>query len=167
MRICKIPGREIIMNKFMQIFRKMFKAGTYGECLNAVKSRYGAVGDAIYREPGVMVYKKKGTEDILRITLHNYHPKSKPGSGSRGIRVETLLPKDTTYQQYLSKVGKQSGFIKERSQVGPHRMIQGGPTIIQEVSPERYENRFAEGGLSLTYNYNGKSYFWPSTICTI
>jgi len=154
------------MNKFAHFFKRMFKkAGTYEECLNAVKAKYGAVGDAIYREPGVMVYKKTGSNDVLRITLNNFNQKS--GFTNRGLEIDTLLPLDTTYKQYQSKVGELAGYTKTSKNVGPHRVIDKCDKVLNEVSPDRFEGRFAEGGLSRIFNYGKQSYFCPSTVCKI
>ena len=158
-------GKENTMNKFAKFFKKMLTPSSYKDCLNAVKAKYGAVGDAIYREPGVMVYRKNGINDLLCITLDNFNKKIKQDNSS--IIIETLFPMETTYQQYLSRVGELTGFVRVRRQVGPHRMVNSHNTALLKVSPERYENRCGEGGLSRIYHYNNKSYFCPSSSCTI
>ena len=153
------------MNNLMKLFRKLSAPSTFKDCLNSVKSKFGAVGDAIYREPGVMVFQKKGSNDVLRMSF--YDNGGKIGSRNCHFNIETLIPLETTYKQYMSRVGEQVGYLKTRNDVGPHHIIGGGRKVILKVSPERYTNRCGEGGLSRMYTYNNRQYFCPSTQCTI
>ena len=146
------------MNKFVKILKKMFginSSYSYGKCLSAIKAKYEAVGKPIFKEPGVVVYRKRGTNDVLRISTNN------------GLNIETLFPYETPYEQYQARVGKQVGFVRNRTNIGSYRMVKDFRIVVNDVVPTRYAKRCEKGGLSRMHIYDNKGYFCPSTACVI
>lgn len=132
----------------------------YGKALEAVKSKFKAMGEPIYSEHGMRVYKIKGSEDLLEISA-KYDEKNKIGQ----LFVNILFPTKMSYKQYQSRVGKPAGIFIERGYLGNWYCERRGFNQVLAVSPQRYENRIGKGGISQEKIYNGQSYFAPSAGC--
>lgn len=147
------------MWKWLENAKKLFiKPSSLQDGLNAVKSKFGDIGEIIYQKPGLRYYKINGSDDILEVGIKEINAGKKT---HRSFSVHRLMPSDTNPTQYKERIGSMGWMASSRSKDCTSKFF----ATINDVTPEELANKFEPGGLSKEIPVNGKSYFAPKTSC--